>query len=117
MSESTTRPITRMKKEFHHIGIPTTAPQSNEIYLECIDFYITDASKSPHRIEWTRAAAACPFPDVLKTTAHVAYVVDNLDDALIGQQVIWPPFEPLQGIRAAFILDDGAPVEYLEIAK
>ena len=106
-----------MKKEFHHIGIPTTKPQPNEIYLECIDLYITDASQSPHHIEWTRAAAACPFPDVLKTTAHVAYTVENLEDAIQGRNVIWPPFEPLPGIRVAFILDDGAPVEYLEFAK
>jgi hypothetical protein len=106
-----------MKKEFHHIGIPTSTPQPNEIYLESIQLYITDASQSPHHIEWTRAEPGCPFPEVLKTTAHVAYTVDNLEAAIVGQNVIWPPFEPLPGIRVAFILDDGAPVEYLEFAK
>ena len=106
-----------MNKEFHHIGIPTTQPQPAEIYLESIKLYITDASQSPHRIEWIRAGADCPFPEVLKTTAHVAYTVENLDGAIAGQNVIWPPFEPLPGIRVAFILDDGAPVEYLEFAK
>lgn len=106
-----------MKKEFHHIGIPTAKVQPNEIYLESIKMYITDASKSAHHIEWTRAEASCPFPEVLKTTAHVAYTVENLDAAIQNQDVIWPPFEPLPGIRVAFILDDGAPVEYLEFAK
>ncbi len=106
-----------MKKEFHHIGIPTSQPQPNEIYLESIQLYITDATQSPHRIEWTRAEAGCPFPEVLKTTAHVAYEVDNLEAAIEGQDVIWAPFEPLPGIRCAFILDAGAPVEYLEFAK
>jgi hypothetical protein len=53
----------------------------------------------------------------MKTTAHVAYTVENLDEAIAGQNVIWPPFEPFPGIRVAFILDEGAPVEYLEFAK
>lgn len=106
-----------MKKEFHHVGIPTTKPQPNEIYLESVKLFITDATKNPHRIEWIRAEAGCPFPPVMKTTAHVAYTVDKLEDALQGQNVIWPPFEPLPGIRVAFILDDGAPVEFLEFAK
>ena len=103
--------------EFHHIGIPTTQPQPNEIYLASIKLFITDASQSAHHIEWIRAEADCPFPEVLKTTAHVAYTVENLDAAIQNQEVIWPPFEPLPGIRVAFILDDGAPVEYLEFAK
>ena len=106
-----------MKKEFHHIGIPTTQQQPDEIYLASVKLHITDATKSPHVIEWLRAEAGCPFPEVLKTTAHVAYAVEQLEAALQGQHVIWPPFEPLPGIRVAFILDDGAPVEYLEFAK
>jgi hypothetical protein len=106
-----------MTKDFHHIGIPTTQPQPNEIYLESVQLYITDASQNAHRIEWIRAEPGCPFPEVLKTTAHVAYTVDNLEAAIDGQNVIWPPFEPLPGIRVAFILDEGAPVEFLEFAK
>ena len=54
---------------------------------------------------------------MLKTTAHVAYQVDNLEEAITGQNVIWPAFEPLPGIRVAFILEGAAPVEYLEFAK
>jgi hypothetical protein len=106
-----------VNKEFHHIGIPTTQPQPNEIYLEGVKLFITDASQSPHRIEWIRAESDCPFPEVLKTTAHVAYTVENLDEAIARQNVIWPPFEPFPGIRVAFILDEGAPIEYLEFAK
>ena len=106
-----------MKKEFHHIGIPTTKPQPDEIYLAGVKLFITDATQSAHRIEWIRPEPGCPFPDVMKTTAHVAYTVDHLESALEGQHVIWPPFEPLPGIRVAFILDDGAPVEFLEFAK
>ncbi|MEI7731041.1 MAG: hypothetical protein WCO56_15805 [Verrucomicrobiota bacterium] len=105
-----------MKKEFHHIGIPTSKPSANEIYLPSVKLYITDASQSPNRIEWIRAESDCPFPALMKTTAHVAYSVDNLEEALKGQKVIWPAFEPLPGIRVAFIESDGAPVEFLQFS-
>jgi hypothetical protein len=52
---------------------------------------------------------------LLQRTAHVAYTVDNLEEALKGKKVIIPPFTPMQGVRAAFIREGEAPVEYLEI--
>lgn len=106
-----------MKKEFHHIGIPNPARQPDEIYLEASKLFITDATKSEHRIEWLRFETGSPLPAALKTTAHVAFTVDNLDEALTGRQVIVPPFAPMAGLRVAFILDGQAPVEFLEFAK
>jgi len=103
-----------MTREFHHVGFPSAQKRPDEIYLESVKLYITDAGKSPNRIEWLRAEPGCPFPEVMKTKAHVAYKVENLEEALKGQQVIWPPFEPLPGIRVAFILEEEAPVEFLE---
>ncbi len=106
-----------MRKEFHHIGIPTTQQQPNEIYLAGSMLYITDATQSEHHIEWLRYEAGSPMPSVLKDTAHVAYTVDNLEEALAGRNVIMPPFAPMEGLRVAFILDGNAPVEFLEFKK
>jgi hypothetical protein len=106
-----------MKKEFHHIGIPTSTPQPDEIYLAEVKLHITDAGKSEHHIEWIRPEPGCPFPEIMKTTPHVAFTVDNLQEALEGQRVIVQPFEPMPGVRVAFIQEGAAPVEYLEFAK
>ena len=106
-----------MKKEFHHIGIPSTTRQPDEIYLPACKLFITDATKSTHRIEWLRFEPDSPMPDLLKRTAHVAYTVDSLDQALAGQKVIVQPFAPMDGLRVAFIEDDHAPVEFLEFKK
>ncbi len=106
-----------MKKEFHHIGIPTTTKHPDEIHLADSRLFITDATKSEHRIEWLRFEAGSSLPDVLRTTAHVAYAVENLDQALAGKKVIAPPFAPMEGLRVAFILEGEAPVEYLEFKK
>jgi hypothetical protein len=104
-----------MKREFHHMGMPSTRQRSDEIYLESLKIFITDPGKSANRIEWVRALPDCPFPEVMKTKAHIAYVVENLAESIKGQTVIWPPCEPLPGIRVAFVLEEEAPVEYLEI--
>jgi hypothetical protein len=39
--------------------------------------------------------------------------VDDLDAALEGQEVISPPGSPSEGVRAAMILVNGAPVELI----
>ena len=57
------------------------------------------------------------MPELLQMVPHVAFTVENLDQALAGRKVIVQPFIPLEGVRAAFIDDGGAPVEYLEFKK
>jgi len=106
-----------MKKEFHHIGLPTTTRQPNEIHLVPSKLFITDATKSEHRIEWLRFEPGSPMPALLQTRAHVAYTVDSLDQALVGRKVLVQPFAPMEGLRVAFIEDEGAPVEFLEFKK
>jgi len=69
---------------------------------------------SPFGIEWMRFEPDCPLPELVKTVPHVAFEVDDLDAALVGQEVLIPPNKPSEGVRVAFIVHDGAPVEFLE---
>jgi hypothetical protein len=104
-------------KTFHHIGIPTGKQRPQETYLQEAKLYVTDCNASEHRIEWLRFEDGSPLPEVLKTTAHIAYQVDDLTAALAGQSVLLEPFEPLPGVRVAFILEDGAPVELMQFTE
>ena len=54
------------------------------------------------------------MPEVVKNVPHVAFAVDDLDEALEGKQILIPPTAPSTGVRVAFFLHDGAPVELLE---
>ncbi len=103
-----------MNKEFHHVGMPTTEKQPDEIYISDMDLYITDASQHDHKVEWVRFGPKCTLPKVLSQRGHVAFAVSNLDEAIKGQKVIVPPCDPVPGLRIAFILDGNAPIEYLE---
>ncbi len=101
-------------KEFNHIGIPSSVVREDEIYIEGAKVYVTDFSKSENRIEWLRFEEDSPMPEQLKTIAHVAFMVDDLDQALAGQEVLIEPFEPMEGLKVAFVLEDGAPVEFMQ---
>ena len=54
------------------------------------------------------------MPEIVRSVPHIAFAVDDLDEALKGREVLIAPTEPSAGVRVAFILDDGAPVELLE---
>jgi len=57
----------------------------------------------------------CPLPDLVKTVPHVAFVVDDLVAAIAGRDVLIPPNSPSPGVTVAFIVDNGAPIEFLEL--
>jgi hypothetical protein len=57
-----------------------------------------------------------PYPEAVKTIPHVAFEVDDLEAALIGQEVLIPPNSPCAGVIVAMILDHGAPIELMEFS-
>ncbi len=73
---------------YHHIGIPTSKVKPGEKHL----------------------------PEFVKRVPHVAFEVADLEAALVGHTVLIEPTSPSEGIRVAFVVHDGTPVEFLEIA-
>ena len=101
--------------KFHHVGIPTTTQREGETYLAEGKLYVTDTEASPYCIEWLRFEDGSPMPDVLKTTPHVAFVVDDVEAEMADKDVLIEPWEPMEGVKVGFILHDGAPVEFMQI--
>jgi len=104
-------------KTLHHFGIPTKVPQAKETYLAGAKLFVTDVADSPNKIEWLRFEAGSPMPELLQTTAHIAYQVDDMQVELQGKQVLVPPFNPMDGVTVAFIVEEGAPIELMHVAK
>jgi hypothetical protein len=105
--------VRRLGWRYHHIGVPTQVPRKNEKYIAQYKMYVSGFSSSPYGIEWMRFEAGCPLPEIIQTVPHVAFEVDDLGAALEGREVIFPPGSPSEGVRAAMIVDDGAPVELI----
>ncbi len=103
--------------KYHHLGIPTTIPMPGETYLEKYKVFCTDHECSPFGIQWMRYEPDCPLPELVKTVPHVAFEVDDLARALAGHEILIEPNSPSEGVTVAFVVCDGAPVEFLEFSK
>lgn len=102
---------------YHHVGIPTATPRPGEIYLRKYKAFCTDHERNPFGIQWMRYEPDCSLPEVVKTTPHVAFEVDDLARAIEGHEILIEPNSPSEGVLVAFVLSDGAPVEFLEFRK
>lgn len=100
--------------KYHHLGIPTTTPRPGETYIAKYGFYCTDHESNCYGIQWMRFDADSPLPSIVQSIPHVAFEVENLEEALLGHEVLIEPNQPSPGVRVAFVLVDGAPVEFLE---
>ena len=100
--------------KYHHIGIPTRSPKEGEIYLKDYDVYCTDHESNPFGIQWMRYGDKCNFPKLVKEVTHVAFEVEDLEKVIRGKEVIIKPNSPSEGVIVAFIVEDGAPVEFLQ---
>ena len=59
----------------------------------------------------------CPLPELVKTLPHVAFVVEDLAAAIAGQEILIAPNSPTPGVTVAFIVDHGAPIEFLQFDR
>ena len=102
-------------RRFHHLGIPTEERRPNERYLSEFGMYVSGYEESPFGIEWIRFDPDSPLPFLVQNIPHVAFEVDSLEEELRGHEVLIQPNSPSPGIRVAFIVHNGAPIELLEI--
>jgi|SRR5213596_2026490 len=91
-----------------------TQPRAREHHVGQLGVYVSGFETSPYGIEWIRFEPHCHVPEIVRIVPHIAFAVDDLDEALKGREILIAPTEPSVGVRVAFILDDGAPVELLE---
>jgi len=101
--------------KYNHIGIPTTDRFEGEIALPHLRMTVSDHLDNPFGIQWQRYWEDAPYPELVKTVAHVAFEVDDLAGALEGQHVIIEPNSPSRGVLVAMIEVNGAPIELMQI--
>jgi hypothetical protein len=99
--------------KYHHVGIPTQVPQDGEVHLEKFKLHVSGFDTSRYGVEWMRFEPDAPLPELVKTVPHVAFVVDDLA-AIAGKEVLIQPNQPSEGITVAFIVENGAPIEFLQ---
>jgi hypothetical protein len=109
--------ISKKGMRYHHMGIPTDQPRQNEKYLEEYKMYVSGFDTSEYGIEWMRFEKESPVSEIIKRIPHIAFEVDNLYTAVEGKVLIGKIGSPSKGVRVAMILENGAPLEFLEFDK
>jgi hypothetical protein len=100
-------------RQFHHIGLPTDTSQPGEVYVEETKVWVTDPRRHPFRVEYLRFENDSPVKGPVRDLPHVAFRVDNMEEALRGENVLLAPFSPSPGFVVAFVLHDGAVFEFM----
>jgi hypothetical protein len=104
-------------RKYHHLGIPTDVPREGETYLAEFKMFVFGYETSPYGIEWMRFESDCPLPELVKTVPHIAFEVDDLVTEIAGKEILIKPNSPSEGVTVAFIVDNGAPVEFLQFEQ
>ncbi|MBA3238172.1 MAG: hypothetical protein H0T62_07495 [Parachlamydiaceae bacterium] len=102
-------------RTYHHLGIPTKEAKEGETYHANLKFSSTPFGANEFRIQWHRFDDDCEFNEIVKTIPHVAFKVDDLEAEIQDKIVVFGPYSPIKGFRAAMIItDDGFPIEFIE---
>ncbi len=109
--------VTKNGMRFHHIGIPTKEKKPGEKYIAHLKFYVSGFDTSEYGIEWMRFDEDSPVSEIIKQIPHVAFEVDNLDEAVKGKELLGEITSPSEGVRVAMIIENGAPVEFIEFSS
>jgi len=102
---------------YHHVGIPTRQKREGERYLEEHKVYVAGYGSNPYGVEWMRFEKGCTLPDLVQKVPHVAFAVDDLARAIEGKEILIAPNSPSEGVTVAFIVDNGAPIEFLQFDR
>ena len=102
---------------YHHLGVPYRDPRPGEQHIEHLKIFVSGFETSPYGIQWMRFEPECQVPDLIRDVPHVAFEVDDLDEAIVGKEILTPPNSPSEGVRVAMIVHDGAPIELIEFRK
>ena len=101
-------------RRYHHIGIPTDDPKPGETHLKDLKVFVVSHQKSEFGVEWMRFEEDAAVPHLVRRVPHVAFEVTDLAAELAGRELLIPPNSPSDGMRVAFIVENGAPIELLE---
>jgi len=101
-------------RRYDHVGIPTATQHEGERYLEQFKVYVSGYETSAYGVEWMRFEPDSPIPEIVQTVPHVAFEVDDLEAELKGKTVLIEPNSPSEGVIVAFVIENGAPIEFIQ---
>ena len=112
------RPLPQFdRSRFDHIGVVTEQRRLDESWVETTRVWVTSPRAHPFNVEFLRFEPDSPVTGLLRTEPHVAYRVDDINQALRGHVVLAEPFHPAPDpafLTVAFVEAGGGVVEFMQ---
>ncbi|HBT77966.1 MAG TPA: hypothetical protein DEB39_13820 [Planctomycetaceae bacterium] len=102
---------------YDHLGIPTDQEMKWDTYLDNLKIHIQEYENDPFGIEWMKFESGCPLPEIIQKRPHVAFVVNDIEKAAKGFEMLVPISEPRPGMKTCFIVHKGIGIEFVVRAK
>jgi hypothetical protein len=102
--------------KYSHIGIPTDKEREGENLVERHGFryYTTPYEANKWHVMWHRFPEDHGLPELVTKVPHVAFEVEDLEKEIEGKNILFGPYEPIEGYRVAMIDEGGFPIELIE---
>src|SRR5215208_1391669 len=106
------------RARFDHIGIITDESHGDETFVDSTRVWVTNPRQHPFHVEYLRFEPDSTVTGPLRDEPHIAYRVDDVHAAIEGHELLLAPFAVGGGFcQAAFVLVDGAVVEFMQYAN
>jgi hypothetical protein len=111
--------ISKWGWKYHHLGVPVNDPVPGEYYIPHLKIYVSGFESSPFGVQWMRFEDDCPIDNLTKSIPHVAFEVENIEEALACSkfELLSEINSPSEGTRVVMIKHEGAPIELIEFKK
>jgi hypothetical protein len=104
-----------MKIELDHIGFITNEKKDKEKFAAGMKVWLTDPKDNPFNIEWLRFEEDSPVKGPVRDKNHIAYRVDNLDEASKGLKILMEPFKTENFLKIGFYeYENGTVLELMQ---
>lgn len=103
--------------QYLHFGVPTMQEKKWVGYIAELGVHVTDPSADPFGIEWLKFDPNSPMDKAIQNLPHAAFLVDDLDAAVVGKKILLQPMSPMPELRIAFISHEGAVIELCQQVK
>lgn len=99
--------------KYDHIGLVAHHKKDGEEWVDFTKVWVTDAAKHPYRVEWFRYEPDSPVNSKVREESHIAFEVEDLEEASKGLKVLYGPIE-VEGYKIGFYeYNDGSIIEFL----
>ena len=103
--------------KYHHTGLPCNQVFRDEIKVPHLKLAYLPGQRNNYGVEWMRFDADNENPDVIKYIPHVAFEVDDIDQAIVGEKVLYHSGRDDPGVIVTMIEVDGASIEFIQLDR